>query len=79
MADFLAQLAGVELRYEEMTHLLSDPEVVGDPQRYAALMKEYTGLTPLMDSCGGYGGRKKGYGDAWRWWGRGGRTGEAQF
>ena len=30
MADFLAQLAGVELRYEEMTHLLSDPEVVGD-------------------------------------------------
>ena len=38
MADFLAQLAGVELRYEEMTHPLSDPAVVADNQRYAALM-----------------------------------------
>ncbi len=64
MADFLAQLAGVELRYEEMTHLLSDPEVVGDPQRYAALMKEYTGLTPLIDCWRRYRGAEKSYRDA---------------
>ena len=49
MAGFLEQLAGVELRYEEMTHLLSQPEVAGDNQRYTALMKEYTALTPLVD------------------------------
>ena len=48
MAGFLEQLSGVELRYEEMTHLLSQPEVAGDSQRYAALMKEYTALSPLV-------------------------------
>ena len=37
MAGFLEQLSGVELRHEEMTQLLSQPEVAGDSQRYAAL------------------------------------------
>ena len=54
MAGFLEQLAGVELRYEEMTHLLSQPEVAGDNQRYTALMKEYTALTPLVDCWRAY-------------------------
>ena len=48
MAGFLEQLSAVELRYEEMTHLLSQPDVAGNNQRYTALMKEYTALTPLV-------------------------------
>jgi len=54
MADLSRQMASVELRYEEMTHLLSDPEVIGDSQRYTGLMKEYTGLTPLVDCWRAY-------------------------
>ena len=54
MAGFLEQLSGVELRYEEMTQLLSQPEVAGDSQRYAALMKEYTALSPLVDCWRAY-------------------------
>ena len=54
MAGFLEQLSGVELRYEEMTHLLSQPEVAGDSQRYAALMKEYTALSPLVECWRAY-------------------------
>ena len=49
MAGFLEQLSAVELRYEEMTHLLSQPDVAGNNQRYTALMKEYTELTPLVE------------------------------
>ena len=49
MADFLGQLASVELRYEELTHLLSDPAVIGDSQRYTGLMKEYNNLGPLVE------------------------------
>jgi peptide chain release factor 1 len=54
VAGFLEQLSGVELRYEEMTHLLSQPEVAGDSQRYAALMKEYTALSPLVECWRAY-------------------------
>ena len=54
MAGFLEQLAGVELRYEEMTHLLSQPDVAGNNQRYTALMKEYTELTPLVECWRAY-------------------------
>ena len=49
MPGLAEQMDPVARRYEEMTHLLSDPEVIGDSGRYAALMKEYSGLTPLMD------------------------------
>ena len=49
MPGFLEQINSVALRYEEMTHLLSDPEVIGDSQRYAALMKEFNSLTPLVE------------------------------
>jgi len=54
MADFLGQLASVELRYEELTHLLSDPAVIGDSQRYTGLMKEYNNLGPLVECWRSY-------------------------
>ena len=54
MAVFLEQLGAVELRYEELTHLLSQPEVAGDNQRFTALMKEYTSLTPLVECWRAY-------------------------
>ncbi len=54
MPGFLEQMNSVALRYEEMTHLLSDPAVIGDSQRYAALMKEYNSLTPLVECWKAY-------------------------
>ena len=37
-----------------MTHLLSQPDVAGNNQRYTALMKEYTELTPLVECWRAY-------------------------
>ena len=38
-----------ELRYEELNHLLSQPDVVNDNKRYRELMKEYSELTPIVE------------------------------
>ncbi len=37
-------------RYDEVAMLLSDPTVITDGPRYAALMKEYKNLTPLVEA-----------------------------
>lgn len=37
-------------RYDEVAMLLSDPTVISDSARYAALMKEYKNLTPLIEA-----------------------------
>ncbi len=37
-------------RYDEIAVLLTDPSVISDGQRYAALMKEYKNLTPLVET-----------------------------
>ncbi len=51
--DFLQlaeQLRRAEQRYEEITERLQDSAVAADPQRLAALMKEYKQLTPVIEA-----------------------------
>jgi peptide chain release factor 1 len=45
----LDRLEKVRQRYEEVTRLLSDPNVVADQERFRNLSKEHSDLTPLMD------------------------------
>lgn len=43
-----AKLAALADRQEEVSALLSDPDVVGQRERYAALTKEHSELTPVL-------------------------------
>ena len=45
----LEKLKEAERRYEKMEAELSLPEIFSDPERYATLMKEYKGLTPIIE------------------------------
>ena len=47
-----AKLAGLADRHEEVSALLSDPDVVSDRQKYTALSKEHAELEPVMQSYG---------------------------
>jgi peptide chain release factor 1 len=42
------RLEKVRHRYDELTKLLSDPEIVSDKDRFRQLSKEHSDLTPLM-------------------------------
>ena len=44
----LDKLEKAEENYEKIEERLSDPDVVSDPEGYAALMKEYSALTPVI-------------------------------
>ena len=44
----LAKLASLNDRYEEVSALLSDPEVMGDRDKFTALSKEYAELEPVV-------------------------------
>ncbi len=41
-------------RYDELTLKLADPAVSSDPQQYAALMKEFREITPLVETYARY-------------------------
>jgi len=47
MTDLLARLDGVEERFEEVSTLITDPDVIADMKRYVALTKEYKELERL--------------------------------
>jgi len=52
MADnnnILDKLNGLEARYEEVSTLITDPDVIVDQQRYVKLTKEYKDLGGIMD------------------------------
>lgn len=42
------KLGSLEERYQEISHLLSDPEVLSDQNKYRALTKEYAELEPIV-------------------------------
>lgn len=44
------QMHEIERRYEEISFRLSSPEGMSDPNAYAALVKDYKELTPLIES-----------------------------
>lgn len=43
------KLAATAARYEEISHTLTEPGVINDNNRYKALMKEYSNLTPIVE------------------------------
>ena len=43
------KLAAMEVRYDEISEKLSQPEVISDNKLYAQLMKEYKNLTPIIE------------------------------
>ncbi|MCR4645423.1 MAG: peptide chain release factor 1 [Oscillospiraceae bacterium] len=48
------KLLTMEAHYEEISGQLSDPAVIGDREQYAALMKEYKNLTPIIEAFRAY-------------------------
>lgn len=44
------KLEGVKIRFEEVSQLITDPEVIADMKRYIKLNKEYKFLEPLMEA-----------------------------
>lgn len=51
MFDDLSQ---VERRYEELAYRMTTPEAMNDPAAYAAMMREYKELTPLVETYRSY-------------------------
>ena len=50
----LEKLQMITARYDEISAKLSDPKVAADNALYAALMKEYKSLTPIVDTFNRY-------------------------
>ena len=46
----LEKLEGVKHRFEEVKELITDPEVMGDMNRYIKLNKEYKDLEPIIET-----------------------------
>lgn len=44
------KLAEMEVKYDEISEKLSQPEVISDNKLYAQLMKEYKNLTPIIEN-----------------------------
>ena len=44
------KLAAMEVKYDEISEKLSQPEVISDNKLYAQLMKEYKNLTPIIEN-----------------------------
>lgn len=53
-SPLLERLEGLDLRFEEVRTLLTDPAVLADQKRYMRLSKEYKDLERLLDAAGRY-------------------------
>ncbi len=53
------QLRQAEQKYDELTQRLQDPAAASDPQRFAALMKDYKALTPVVETYRAYCGVRR--------------------
>ena len=47
-SNILEKLEGLESRYEEVSTLITDPNVIADQQRFVKLSKEYKDLSDIM-------------------------------
>lgn len=52
--DLLAKLEGMDSRFEEVSTLITDPDVIADQQRYRKLTKEYKELQKLLEATNKY-------------------------
>lgn len=50
----LERLDGIEARFQEVSTLLSDPNVIADQKRYVTLTKEYKDLSALTKATDHY-------------------------
>ena len=50
----LDKLEGVKIRFEEVSELISDPEIITDMKRYVKLNKEYKSLEPIIEAYKSY-------------------------
>ena len=48
--SILMKLDGLEARFEEVSTLITDPNVITDQQRFVKLTKEYKDLGHIMDA-----------------------------
>lgn len=48
--SILQKLDGLEARYEEITTLITDPDVIADQKRFVKLTKEYKDLASIVDA-----------------------------
>ena len=55
----LDKLKAVEMRFEEVGQLLSDPAVISDNEQFKKLMKEHKELTPLVEKYREYSAAKE--------------------
>jgi len=46
----LQKLEGVKMRFDEVSELITDPEIMGDMNRYVKLNKEYKDLQPIIEA-----------------------------
>lgn len=58
------QLEFVEKKYEEISEQLMDPNIMGDNAKYAALMREYKNLTPIVEKFREYKAAKSDFSEA---------------
>ncbi|MDE6353387.1 MAG: PCRF domain-containing protein, partial [Muribaculaceae bacterium] len=52
--SLLSRLDGIEARFEEVSTLVTDPEVIADMKRYVKLTKEYKELEKLVETTRKY-------------------------
>lgn len=50
----LDKLEGLKIRFEEVSQLITDPEVIADMERYIKLNKEYKDLEPIIQAYNDY-------------------------
>ncbi|MBQ7173397.1 MAG: peptide chain release factor 1 [Clostridia bacterium] len=55
----LEKLREIEESYESLEASLGNPDLASDPKRYAALMKEYRRLTPVVEAYRAYSAAKE--------------------
>ena len=48
--SILQKLDGLEARFEEVSTLITDPDVIGDQERFVKLTREYKELSDIMDA-----------------------------
>lgn len=49
MSDLLKKYEGIKIRFEEVSNLIVDPNVISDVKRYVKLNKEYKDLKKIVD------------------------------
>ena len=56
MSWWIDRLSQVEEKYEEVGRLLSDPEIIGKPEKLRHYSKEHSDLTPIVEAYRRYRG-----------------------